>query len=117
MAPRISGGLHFWYLTKEQATDRKTQGSGGIAPPEPCVFSASLCLCFPCSDLLLHLLNQLGKLFLTLFLCFGIYILSHALSVDGRGVPSFPEVFVDLADTAGAGLAALPLVGEKLERN
>lgn len=72
-------------------------------------FSARLCL--PCGDFLLHLLDQLGQLFLTLFLCFGIYIPSHALSIDNGRVSAFPEVFADLADTAGAGLAALALVG------
>ena len=35
----------------------------------------------------------------------------HTLSIDGGGVAAIPEMVVNLADTAGAGLAALTLVG------
>ena len=98
-------------LTTEQATNRKNQGSGGIAPPEPCAFSASLWVCFHGGNLLLHLPNQLGKLLLTFLFGGGIDIAGHTLSVDDGGVTTFPQVVIDLADTAGAGLAALALVG------
>ena len=98
-------------LTTEEATDRKNQGSGGIAPPEPCAFSASLWVCFHGGNLLLHFPNQLGQFFLTFLLGTGVDVAGHAFSADGGGVAAFPEVVVDLADTAGAGLAALALVG------
>lgn len=74
-------------------------------------FSASLWVCFHGSDLLLHLPNQLGKLLLTFLFGGGIDIADHTLSIDGGGVAAIPEMVVNLADTAGAGLAALTLVG------
>ena len=98
-------------LTTEQATDRKNQGSGGAIPPEPCAFSASLWVCFHGGNLLLHFPNQLGQFFLTFLLGTGVDVAGHAFSADGGGVAALPEVVVDLADTAGAGLAALALVG------
>ena len=98
-------------LTTEEATDRKNQGSGGAIPPEPCAFSASLWVCFHGDNLLLHFPNQLGQFFLTFLLGTGVDVAGHAFSADGGGVAAFPEMVVDLADTAGAGLAALALVG------
>ena len=63
-------------------------------------------------DLLLHLDNQFCQLLFTFFLAVGIDITGEATAVGKqRRVPSFPEVFVDLADTPGAGFAALPFVG------
>ena len=41
----------------------------------------------------------------------GVDIAGDALSIDDGGVAALPQVIIDLADTAGAGLAALALIG------
>ena len=77
----------------------------------PVAFLDCLFLCFHRSNLLLHFPNQLGQFFFTFLLGAGVDVAGHAFSADGGGVAALPEVVVDLADTAGAGLAALALVG------
>ena len=63
-------------------------------------------------DLRFHLDDQLCQLLFTFFLAVGIDIPGEASAVgEPRGVPSFPQVFVDLADAPGAGFAALAFVG------
>ena len=97
-------------LTTEQATDRKIELRRCYRAGALCV-SAGLFLFFHGSNLLLHLPDEGGQLFFTFLLGRGVDVPGHALSVNGRGVAALPEVVVDLADTAGAGLAALALVG------
>ena len=59
-----------------------------------------------------HLNDQFCQLLLTFFLAVGIDIPGEAAAVgESGGIPSFPEVFVDLADASGAGFAALAFVG------
>ena len=49
---------------------------------------------------------------LTFFLAVCVDITGEASAVgEPWGVPAFPQIFVDLADTPGAGFAALPFVG------
>ena len=89
--------------------------------PMPCREHRFSALCGSCrslelvslgGDLLLHLDNQFCQLLVTFFLDVGIDITGEATAVGKpRRVPSFPEVFVDLADASGAGFAALPFVG------
>ena len=63
-------------------------------------------------DFLFHLDDQFCQLLLTFFLAVGVDIPGEATTVgEPRGVSSFPEVLVDLADASGAGLTALPFVG------
>ena len=89
--------------------------------PMPCREHRFSSLCGSCrslellslgGDLLLHLDNQFCQLLFTFFLDVGIDITGEATAVGKpRRVPSFPEVFVDLADASGAGFAALTFVG------
>lgn len=66
---------------------------------------------FSGGDLCLHFPDQFCQLFLTLGFRFRVDIPGHALSIDDGGVSALPEVVIDLADTAGARLAALAFVG------
>ena len=104
-------------LTTQPATDR------GKRPLEfvlqrPCGVSAHFLLLFQPfffpSDLRFHLLDQVCQQCLTFLSGLGVHIAGvfFAIWPDG-GVPSFPQMVVDLADTAGAWLAALTLVGLK----
>ena len=44
----------------------------------------------------------------------GVDIPRKAVAVGKFGrIPSFPQVFIDLADAAGAGFTALPFVGQE----
>ena len=55
----------------------------------------------------------LGLLF-AFFLAVGVDISRKAVAVGKFGrIPSFPQVFIDLADAAGAGFTALPFVGQE----
>ena len=63
-------------------------------------------------DLLFHLDDQVCQLLFTFLFAVGVDIPGVATAVgEPWGIPSFPEVFVDLADASGAGFAALPFVG------
>ena len=58
--------------------------------------------------------NQFCQFLFAFFLAVGVDISCEAASIgEPRGVPSFPQFFVDLADAAGAGFAALPFVGQE----
>ena len=69
---------------------------------------------FVSGDLRFHLLDQACQKFLTLLPGLGVHIAGVFFAVwpDG-GVAALPQMIVDLADTAGAWLAALTLVGLK----
>ena len=59
-----------------------------------------------------HLDDQFCQFLFAFFLAVGVDISCEAASIgEPRGVPSFPQVFVDLADAAGAGFTALTFVG------
>ena len=61
-----------------------------------------------------HLDDQFCQFLFAFFLAVGVDISCEAASIgEPRGVPSFPQLFVDLADAAGAGFAALPFVGQE----
>ena len=61
-----------------------------------------------------HLDDQFCQFLFALFLAVGVDILRKAVAVGKFGrIPSFPQFFVDLADAAGAGFAALPFVGQE----
>ena len=89
--------------------------------PMPCREHCFSSLCDSCrslellplgSDFFFHLNDQLCQFLLTFFFAVGVDITGEATAVGKpRRVPSFPEVFVDLADASGAGFAALTFVG------
>ena len=65
-----------------------------------------------CGDLRFHLDDQLCQFLFAFLLAVGVDIPGEASAVgEPRGVPSFPEAFVDLTDASGAGFAALAFVG------
>ena len=84
----------------------------------PCCVSAHFLVLFQPfffhGDLRIHLLDQVCQQPLTFLSGLGVHIAGVFFAVwpDG-GVPSFPQMVVDLADTAGAWLAPLTLVGLK----
>ena len=104
-----------FYLTTQQATDREKWVSEGVLPLETRCFLVRLFFLpqpfFFRGDLYLHLLNEFGQQPLAFFsgLCIDIAGVFFTVRPDGR-VAAFPEMIVDLADTAGAWFAALPLV-------
>ena len=62
-------------------------------------------------DFRFHLLNQVRQESFTLFPRLGVHIPGVLLPIRPHGgIAAFPEVFADLADTAGAGLAFLAYV-------
>lgn len=61
-----------------------------------------------------HLDDQSCQFLFAFFLAVGVDISRKAVAVGKFGrIPSFPQLFVDLADAAGAGFAALPFVGQE----
>ena len=68
---------------------------------------------FLCCDFRLHLPDEFRQLFFAFCLGFGIDVPGHAPAVYDGGVSALPEMVVDLADTAGAGLAPLAFIGLK----
>ena len=69
---------------------------------------------FVSGDFRFHLLDQVCQQFLTFLSDLGVHIAGvfFAIWPDG-GVAALPQMVVDLADTAGAWLAPLTLVGLK----
>ena len=58
--------------------------------------------------------NQFCQFLFAFFLAVGVDISGEAGTVGKFGrIPSFPQLFVDLADAASAGFAALPFVGQE----
>ena len=61
-----------------------------------------------------HLDDQFCQFLFAFFLAVGVDISRKAVAVGKFGrIPSFPQVFIDLADAAGAGFTALPFVGQE----
>ena len=61
-----------------------------------------------------HLDDQFCQFLFAFFLAVGVDISREAASIGEFGrVSSFPQLFVDLADAASAGFAALPFVGQE----
>ena len=61
-----------------------------------------------------HLDDQFCQFLFAFFLAVGVDISGEAGTVGKFGrIPSFPQLFVDLADAASAGFAALPFVGQE----
>ena len=59
-----------------------------------------------------HLDDQFCQFLFAFFLAVGVDISGEAGAVGKFGrVPSFPQVFINLADTAGAGFTALTFAG------
>ena len=104
-------------MTTQPATDRENWPLEHMSPEallrlsSPFYFVSAVL--FP-GDLRFHLLDQVCQQFLTFLPGLGVHIAGVFFAVwpDG-GVPSFPQMVVDLADTAGAWLAPLTLVGLK----
>ena len=58
--------------------------------------------------------DQLCQFLFAFFLAVGVDISGEVGTVGKFGrIPSFPQLFVDLADAAGAGFTALPFVGQE----
>ena len=61
-----------------------------------------------------HLDDQFCQFLFAFLLAVGVDISREAVAVGEFGrIPSFPQAFVDLADAAGAGFAALTFVGSE----
>ena len=61
-----------------------------------------------------HLDDHFCQFLFAFFLAVGVDISRKAVAVGKFGrIPSFPQVFIDLADAAGAGFTALPFVGQE----
>lgn len=61
-----------------------------------------------------HLDDQFCQFLFAFFLAVGVDISREAASIGELGrIPSFPQLFVDLADATSAGFAALPFVGQE----
>ena len=61
-----------------------------------------------------HLDDQFCQFLFAFFLAMCVDIPGEAVAVGKFGrIPSFPQVFIDLADAAGAGFAALTFVGSE----
>ena len=65
-----------------------------------------------CGDLLFHLDDQFCQFLLTFFFAVGVDISCEATTAgEPGGIPSFPQVLIDLADAPSAGFATLSFVG------
>ncbi|WP_158099858.1 hypothetical protein [Pseudoflavonifractor sp. An44] len=104
-------------MTTQPATDRE-KWPLECKLQRPCCVSAHLSILFQPfffpGDLRFHLLDQVCQHFLTFLSGLGVHITGVFFAVwpDG-GVTALPQMVVDLADTAGAWLAPLSLMGLK----